>query len=72
MSTINNGSWMNHPQMNLWISSSETQESAFPSPPPPNGGVHPKDTKVSEETVNVHGHEFRRGFLRMDTPLFVI
>ena len=29
---------MNHPQMNLWVSSSETQESASPSPPPPNGG----------------------------------
>jgi len=35
-------------------------------PPPPNRGVHPMDTIVSEETVNVHGHEFRRGFLRMD------
>ena len=29
---------MNHPQMSLWVSSSETQESASPSPPPPNGG----------------------------------
>ena len=24
------------------------------------------DTAESEETVNVHGHEFRRGFLRME------
>ena len=29
---------MNHPQMNRWVSSSETQESASPSLPPPNGG----------------------------------
>ncbi len=33
-----NNDRMNHPQMNLWVSSSETQESAPPSPPPPNGG----------------------------------
>jgi len=76
---------MNHPQINQWVSSSETQESASPltrreftpegaddrrssersGHPPLNGGVHPMDTKVSEETVNVHGHEFRRGFLRI-------
>ena len=29
---------MSHPQMNLRVSSSETAESASPSPPPPNGG----------------------------------
>ena len=31
-----------------------------------NGGAHPMDVKVSGETVNVHFHEFRKGFLRMN------
>ncbi|MDP6156642.1 MAG: hypothetical protein QGH39_00195 [Candidatus Thermoplasmatota archaeon] len=47
------------------VSIETKQESASSSPPPPNGGAYPMDTIVSEETVKVPVHEFRRGFLRM-------